>query len=619
MKELIGRTIDHYRIIEKIGQGGSAWVYRAWDTKLDRFVAFKIIRKDAFPPETYQRLTKRFEREAKALAKLDHPNIVKVYDFGEYDGSAYLIMEMIDGGSLTRKIGHPIPFSEAVSYLAPIADGLEYAHRCGILHRDVKPSNIMFKKDGTPVLADFGIAKLLMADNEKGSSTLTGVGMGVGTPEYMAPEQGMSVKIDGRADEYALGIVLYEVLTAHKPFTAETPFAVLMKQHNEPLPDPRQFVPDLPDDAIHILYKALAKRAENRYLTMDEFAKALRKASKTNIPIHPRTEFIPNKDTESILETKDNLSVERNDSFSQEGTVPVTPDMTSSSISQNSSAIRQKGILFDQHISKESKAESKLPAKGKNKISPVEWIILGMALILAAVTIWPLIFQRPTSENSSSADTSNTQNRFSSISQGDIISFGRYEQDNKTENGPEPIYWRVLSVGNTSALLISQYGLDAKTYHLSEETVTWETSGVRQWLNEYFYDTAFNREEKGYVENTFILNSDNPTYNVQGGNNTQDKVFLLSINEVKRYFEKEADRESECTLYARMAGASENDMGKCWWWLRSPGADDQRAAYVNQNGHILQYGYDVFFNSGAVRPAIKISLNAAENPTFTSN
>ena len=274
MDDLIGQSLGRYHIIEKLGEGGMAVVYKAYDTRLERDVALKVIRKDAFPLNKIERMLKRFEREAKSMAKLSHANIVKVLDYGEHDGNPYFVMELVPGGTLNERLGSPIPWQQALNLVEPVASALAYAHGEGILHRDVKPANILITKTGEPVLTDFGIAKLLESDE---GNTLTGTGVGVGTPEYMAPEQGMGKELDGRADIYALGIVLFELVTGHKPYSADTPLAVILKQVHDPLPEPRGFVPGLPVAMEKMLYKALAKNPEDRYQSMDEFLLAMQK------------------------------------------------------------------------------------------------------------------------------------------------------------------------------------------------------------------------------------------------------------------------------------------------------------------------------------------------------
>jgi serine/threonine protein kinase len=271
MSSLIGQSLGRYQILEQLGEGGMATVYKAYDTRLERFVAIKVIRTDQFAPSLLEEMMKRFEREAKALAKLSHPNIVHVHDYGEYEGAPYLVMEYLPSGTLKQRPGDPMPWQQALRIILPIAQALAYAHEHNIIHRDIKPGNILLTEKGLPMLSDFGIAKILESTD---TATLTGAGMTIGTPEYMAPEQwtGNSGPL---SDIYSLGVVLYELVTGRKPFTADTPVAVMLKQIKDPLPRPRQFVPDLPEDLENVLLKALQRQPEERYQSMNEFAAAL--------------------------------------------------------------------------------------------------------------------------------------------------------------------------------------------------------------------------------------------------------------------------------------------------------------------------------------------------------
>ena len=233
---LIGQSFGRYHILEQLGEGGMATVYKAYDTRLDADVAVKVIRRSAFAPDQLEMVLKRFEREAKSLAKLSHANIVGVIDYGDYEGAPYLVMEYLPGGTLKQKLGQPMSCREAARILLPIARALDFAHRKGMAHRDVKPSNILITADGDPMLTDFGIAKMLEAPE---GATLTGTGVGIGTPEYMAPEQ-WTGQAGPSSDIYSLGVVFYEMLTGRKPYEADTPAAVLLKQASDPLPNPRR-------------------------------------------------------------------------------------------------------------------------------------------------------------------------------------------------------------------------------------------------------------------------------------------------------------------------------------------------------------------------------------------
>ncbi len=269
-----GKDIGRYHILEQLGEGGMATVYKAYDTHLEAEVAVKVIRTDELPPKVLARALKRFEREAKALARLNHPNIVKVTDYGEYEGQPYLVMPYLTGGTLKERLKKTerMPWQEAARLLVPIAKALDYAHKRGMIHRDVKPSNILITETGEPMLTDFGVAKIL---DDEATLDLTGTNMAVGTPEYMAPEQVTAKTVDHRADIYALGVVFYEMVTGRKPFQADTPMAVLFKHASEPLPRPTMYAPRLPKAVEQALLKALAKKPENRYQSMGEMAVAL--------------------------------------------------------------------------------------------------------------------------------------------------------------------------------------------------------------------------------------------------------------------------------------------------------------------------------------------------------
>jgi serine/threonine protein kinase/ABC-type phosphate transport system substrate-binding protein len=246
-------------------------VYAARDERLERDVAVKKLTFFSGTLEQLETFTKRFKREAISMAQFVHPYIVPVYDFGEEDGSLYLVMGLMTGGSLKDKMGEPMPVVQAVKTLLPIASALSYVHENGVIHRDVKPANILFNQRGTPMLADFGIVKLM----ESEGLTLTAAGTGVGTPAYMAPEQ-VTNDLDHRIDQYSLGVILYELITGIKPYTGDTPVMTLIKHRTEPLPDPRQFVPDLSEQVVAVLNKVLAKDRKDRYADMDAFEAALR-------------------------------------------------------------------------------------------------------------------------------------------------------------------------------------------------------------------------------------------------------------------------------------------------------------------------------------------------------
>jgi serine/threonine protein kinase len=273
MAGFIGQSFGRYQILERLGEGGMATVYKAYDSRLDREVAIKVIRRDAFPADQMEMLLKRFERESKSLARLSHPNIVGVLDYGEHEGSPYLVMEYLSGGTLKELLGKPMPWQDAIALILPIARALEYVHDRNIINRDVKPSNVLMTEKGMPMLTDFGLVKVF-GDEAKDSTNLTSSGSGLGTPDYMAPEQ-WTGEPTAQSDLYSLGVVLYEMITGHRPYTADTPAGVLLKQATEPLPLPKQYISDLPQNVEAVLLKVLAKQPKDRYPDMHTFVEEL--------------------------------------------------------------------------------------------------------------------------------------------------------------------------------------------------------------------------------------------------------------------------------------------------------------------------------------------------------
>jgi serine/threonine-protein kinase len=264
---MIGRTLGNYRVVEQIGMGGMATVFKAYDPNTDRYVAIKVL-----PPQfsTAPTFRERFQREAKAIANLEHIHILPIFGYGEEDGIAYMVMRYLQTGTLSDRIKQgPLPLPEAARLLTQIAEALDYAHSCHILHRDVKPKNVLLDGQTNAFLTDFGIAKIV-----ENAVDLTGTGI-LGTPAYMSPEQCRGSKmLTPATDQYSLGIVLYEMVTGRTPYQAETPIALIYMQLNDPLPMPNTIRPDLPDEAQRVILKALAKEPNTRYPSCRDFAAA---------------------------------------------------------------------------------------------------------------------------------------------------------------------------------------------------------------------------------------------------------------------------------------------------------------------------------------------------------
>jgi serine/threonine protein kinase len=281
MNDVMPENFGRYQVVKLLGKGGMAVVYHARDPRLDRDVAVKVILPDQQKETTF---LKRFEREARVLAKLTHPNIVPITDYGEQDGLPYLVMPYLPGGSLKESLHAALPAAEAARVLAPIARALHAAHQEGIIHRDIKPSNMLLTRTGEVMLTDFGIARLLQGEQP---SDLTASGTSLGTPDYMSPEQVQGHPVGARSDIYSLGAVLYEMVTGRKPFEADTPLSMALKRVTETLPPPRTYRPDLPVEVEQVITRALEKSPDDRYPNMAAFAAALEKLQHTTAPTTP--------------------------------------------------------------------------------------------------------------------------------------------------------------------------------------------------------------------------------------------------------------------------------------------------------------------------------------------
>jgi len=272
MSFTIGENVGPYRIIEQLGQGGMATVFKAYHAALDRYVAIKVLH-PAFKEEP--NFLSRFQREARVVARLEHPNIVPIYDFAEHKGQPYLVMKFIEGQTLKAHMNEkPLTKEEAVQIVDDVGGALAYAHKQGVLHRDVKPSNVLLSPDGSIYLADFGLARMAQA----GASTLSKDVM-LGTPQYISPEQGQGVRdLDQGTDIYSFGVLLYEMVVGRVPFNADTPFSIIHDHIYTPLPLPSTVNPNVPEVVERVLLKSLAKDRKDRFETVEQQVLAFRTA-----------------------------------------------------------------------------------------------------------------------------------------------------------------------------------------------------------------------------------------------------------------------------------------------------------------------------------------------------
>jgi len=267
MSSWSGKTIGSYQIAEEIGRGGAATVYRAHQPQLERWVAVKILQEEAGGKE----FLARFRREAKAIAALRHPNILTIYDYGEEGGIAYIVMEYVAGGTLESQLtGQPMDWPDVATLVLPVGRALAYAHSQGIVHRDVKPANILLPRPDWPLLADFGLVKLL--GRKQG---ITQPGISIGTPAYFAPEQAGGGEVDHRSDIYGLAVVLYELLTGSLPFEADSPVEMMIRRMHEPPRPPRSLNPRVTPQLETVIMRALARDPDARHSTMKAFVNDL--------------------------------------------------------------------------------------------------------------------------------------------------------------------------------------------------------------------------------------------------------------------------------------------------------------------------------------------------------
>ncbi|MGQ9849843.1 MAG: protein kinase domain-containing protein, partial [Aggregatilineaceae bacterium] len=276
MAELIGHTLGQYRLEALIGRGGMASVYRARQESMDRDVAIKVMAAELAHNSEF---VARFEREARVIARLQHPHILPVIDFGRHGDRVYLVMQLVEGGVLSDRLRQtPLTLTQVTRFLTQIASALHYAHQRGVVHRDLKPNNVLLDTQDNVYLTDFGIAKML-AGTTTTAQSLTATGSVMGTPAYMAPEQWRSEPVDARTDIYALGVILFEMLVGALPFHADTPFSMMYKHFDTPPPPLHAINPTLPPALDAVVLRALAKDPADRYPSAqqlaDDFARAV--------------------------------------------------------------------------------------------------------------------------------------------------------------------------------------------------------------------------------------------------------------------------------------------------------------------------------------------------------
>mgnify|MGYP002713036493 CR=1 FL=1 len=374
---MIPEKIGRYQIEDEIGRGGMATVFKAYDPRFERHVAVKVLPREFMHDPEFRA---RFKREAKTIATLEHPAIVPVYDYGEDNGLLYLVMRYMPGGSLADKLENgPLSIEESAKILQRLGSALDRAHGQGIIHRDLKPGNVLFDQYGDAFLADFGIVRVTDS-----ASNLTASGSLVGTPMYMSPEQVYGDKeLDGRSDIYALGIILFQMLTGHLPYEADTPAKLMMKHILDPVPDLLVDRPDLPVKAEAVVSRALAKERDDRFDTASDFSSALSAATKeTPISAEFRQQLAATQ-TDIAAETEETISPDIPTKPAAE--IPSTAPLAAAASATPFDEVPPEladDVLEEMDVStvQEKPAHTANPSERKN----LAWVLALIGILLAA-------------------------------------------------------------------------------------------------------------------------------------------------------------------------------------------------------------------------------------------
>ena len=640
------RLIGRYTIEGVLGQGGFGITYLGMDELHEKPVAIKeffpqgIVMRNIEYQDTvtvtfvgekdnYEKGKERFLKEARTMAKFSKDKgIVKALDFFEINNTAYIVMEYLEGVTLKQYLreNKRIDAEDLVELLVPLIESLDEIHSQGLIHRDISPDNIMVLPDGRIKLMDFGAARDYTEFGEKSLSIVL-------KPGYAPPEQYQTHGVQGPwTDIYALCATMYKCITGENP-----PDAIerVMDDHLKKI---SAFgIPVLPQIEEAII-KGMSVAANDRYQNVGDFCEDLYGGyeERSVSGAEENQSQVETESAEQSVEAKTDMLKDEvpQGKYSTTEAVQESEKLISKELSENAGLTSEENEAEAGIESETNNLGNKVPEqileKEKDSITPEKEgqsdnrakeetkkvqkknnyfpLIVGILILLGIAGTFAYnksVFEETASKTESSSQEKDKNPEYKV---GETIEFGNYPQD---KDGTEkPIEWIVMKNEGNQVLLLSKYVLDAKSYNEEWEDVTWETSDIRQWLNNEFYTAAFNKSEKAKIQTSLIKNEDNSEHGTSGGNDTEDKVFLLSEKEAETLFSNDDERIAKATEYAEKSGVYVNEEKAAYWWLRSPGDSGDDAAEVIYSGWVYRDGNYVDDSSGGVRPALHLNLQS---------
>lgn len=632
---------DQYIIGRVIGQGGFGITYLGFNLAENKKVAIKEYFPDGIVTrvhgetkvsiysvgmkESFELGVKKFFKESQMLAKFkNNPNIINVYNYFLENNTAYYVMEYIDGITLKQYLsqnGGKITTTELFKIIFPIIDALDEVHQNNVLHRDISPENIYITKNGVAKLLDFGAARQVFGDNNKSLSIVL-------KPGFAPEEQYRKKGIQGPwTDIYSLGATMYFALSGQN-----IPDALDRLRDDSETRTLSEIVPGINSEIAKVIMKALAPIAEDRYSSIKDFRNALISAAISDNSINYKMKAVKSSSVFkrpahkigvvaagliivagitlyilSLPNTGNIFGLYKGASLEDVEFVISSEESNDSQISGISNESSLNSSIFEGESSfNQAYSTSENFLVSSNDTSTESLLDTPTSIPTQIPTSIPTI--QPTITPTPIPKT--------------MIYFGKYEQDANLNNGPEDIEWIVLDKKDDKYLLISKYGLDGSIqYDIVVDNyidVTWEDCSMRKWLNETFFDVAFNMEEKEKILSVTLSNPDNPTYGTEGGNDTTDKVFLLSIDEAYKYLPTYDERKAKSTKYAISHDGYRDDLGYTVWWLRSPGELTYYVAQIASDGQVYESGVPCQNGLETVRPAIWIDIENINVSIVTS-